>query len=124
MQKKTLSFVCVDKVDLFINFAISFRQSFLILKTTLFDKLHSTSQYLTVPAIFMTYNFLLKLRIKNSKNQVHSGPPLLNFKEGMFLLMAQCKTYDAVFEIKHKKQQCVQMLLKMLKLLETKSNTG
>ena len=81
MQKRTLSFVCVDEVYLFVNFAISFRQSFLLLKTTLFDKLQSTSQHLTVPAIFMTAtlnNKLLQLLTKITNYKFQSSNAFLS----------------------------------------------
>ena len=56
MHKQTLTFVCADEVHLYVNFALSFRKSFLLLKTILFDKL-KINDTLKIPIIVMTATF-------------------------------------------------------------------
>ena len=63
ITKQTLNLVRVNKVHLFVQFAITFRPSIISLKSLLFDLLHSTHasnnniQQLTVPVLFMTATF-------------------------------------------------------------------
>ena len=61
--------MCVDKVYLFIQFAITFCPSFIYLKSLLFDLLHSTEGHnndtskLTIPVLFMTATFNENMKV-------------------------------------------------------------
>ena len=62
----SLKMICFDEVHLFVQFAISFRPSFISLRKSIFNKLllHSNSNNCTdlkIPILFMTATFNIKL---------------------------------------------------------------
>jgi superfamily II DNA helicase RecQ len=63
--QKQLSLVCVDEVHLFVEYAITFRPSFLKLKAILFDKIKAflnNGSTICVPCLFMTATFNNELK--------------------------------------------------------------